>query len=159
MKEKVMISACLLGKNCRFDGGHSHIKELDVLEVDWVPVCPEEEGGLGTPRPAAEMQGNAEEILNGVGNVVTNEGYNVTEKFILGAENSLKKGLNSDAKYAILKSRSSSCGVGIVYDGTFTHSLIEGEGILAYLCRQKEINCISSDENPDKIKKTLQKLK
>ena len=59
MKKKVLISACLLGKNCRYNGGHSQLNELNKLDVEWIPVCPEESGGLGTPRPSAELQGNA----------------------------------------------------------------------------------------------------
>ena len=74
MKKKVLISACLLGKNCRYDGGHSHISELDDLDIDWVSICPEEEGDLGTPRPAAEMRNNAESILKGNGSVINKDG-------------------------------------------------------------------------------------
>ena len=158
MKKKVLISACLLGKNCRYDGGHSHVKELDALDVDWVAVCPEEKGGLETPRSQAEMQGSAENILNGTGSVVTNEGYDVTEKFIQGAEDSLKTGLRAGAECAILKSRSPSCGVGKVYDGSFENTLIDGDGMFSHLCQKSGITCISSDD-PDKIKKTLEKQK
>jgi len=158
MKKKVLVSACLLGKNCRFNGGDSHSPDLEDLDVDFIPVCPEEAGNLGTPRPAAEMQKGAESILNGNGSVVDNNGNDVTEKFIQGAEESLKTGINSGAEYAILKSRSPSCGVGKIYDGSFTNSLSDGDGIFAHLCRQKGIHCISSDEL-DKIKNTLEKLK
>ena len=158
MKKKVLVSACLLGKNCRYNGGHSRISELEELDVDFIPVCPEEAGNLGTPRPAAEMQKSAESILNGNGSVVDNNGNDVTEKFIQGAEESLKMGINSGAEYAILKSRSPSCGVGKIYDGSFTNSLIDGDGIFAHLCRKSGINCISSYDF-DKIKNTLEKLK
>ena len=158
MKKKVLVSACLLGKNCRHDGRHSHLEELDILDVDWVPVCPEEAGDLGTPRQAAEMQGSAVSLLTGEGSVVTHNGHDVTEKFIMGAEESLKTGINSGAEYAILKSRSPSCGLGEIYDGTFTHSLTEGNGIFTHLCSLNGINCISSDDTK-KIKKTLQKQK
>ena len=158
MKKTILISACLLGKHCRYNGGHSHQKDLDALDVDWVPVCPEEEGGLETPRSPAEIQGSAENILNGTGSVVTNEGYDVTEKFIQGAEDSLKTGLSVGAECAILKSRSPSCGVGRVYDGSFENTLIDGDGMFAHLCQKSGINCISSDDL-DKIKKTLEKQK
>ena len=158
MKKKVLVSACLLGKNCRFNGGHSHLPDLEGLDVDFIPVCPEEAGNLGTPRPAAEMQDSAESIMNGVGSVLTNDGDDVTEKFIQGAEESLDRGLNSEAEIAILKSRSPSCGIGGVYDGTFTSSLIDGDGIFAHLCRKSGITCISSDDS-NQIKKTLTKLK
>ena len=134
------------------------MSELDELDVDWIPVCPEDTGNLGTPRPAAEMQKGAESILNGNGSVVDNDGKDVTEKFIQGAEESLKTGINSGAECAILKSRSPSCGVGKIYDGSFTNSLIDGDGIFAHLCHQKGIHCISSDDF-DKIKNTLEKLK
>ena len=56
MKKKVLISACLLGKNCRYNGGHSQLNELGEADMEWIPICPEESGGLGTPRPSAEMQ-------------------------------------------------------------------------------------------------------
>ena len=95
MQKKILISACLLGKNCRHDGGHSHISDLDETDINWIPVCPEEAGGLGTPRLPAEIQGNAESIFNGNGNVLNIDGKDVTEKFIQGATESLEKGLNS----------------------------------------------------------------
>ena len=158
MKKKVLVSACLLGKHCRYDGGHFQMSELDELDVDFIPICPEEAGDLGTPRAPAEMQDSAESILNGNGSVVDNDGKDVTGKFIQGAEESLKTGINSGAEYAILKSRSPSCGVGKIYDGSFTNSLIDGDGIFAHLCRKSGINCISSDDF-DKIKNTLEKLK
>ena len=127
------------------------MSELDELDVDFIPICPEEAGDLGTPRAPAEMQDSAESILNGNGSVVDNDGKDVTGKFIQGAEESLKTGINAGAEYAILKSRSPSCGVGKIYDGSFTNSLIDGDGIFAYLCRKSGIHCISSDEL-DKIK-------
>ena len=156
MKKKVLISACLLGKKCRYNGKHSHLEDLDRLDIDWIPVCPEEAGGLGTPRPAAELQGSAENILSGKGSINTHDGNDITEKFIQGAKDSIEKGLTSGAEYAILKSHSPSCGIGEVYDGSFTHSIAGGDGIFAYLCFQAGMNCVSSDD-PNKIKETLQK--
>ena len=158
MKKKVLISACLLGKNCRYNGGHSQLNELNKLDVEWIPVCPEESGGLGTPRPSAEMQGSAEAILNGKGKVLTNKGKNVTQEFIRGADKSLQSGLEVGVKTAILKSKSPSCGIGKIYDGSFTEILKTGDGIFAHLCHENDIECISSD-NINQIKKTLAKLK
>jgi len=158
MKKKVLISACLLGKNCRYNGGHSQLNELNKLDVEWIPVCPEESGGLGTPRPSAEMQENAETILNGKGKIITNKGKNVTAEFIQGAEKSLQLGLEAGVKTAILKSKSPSCGIGKIYDGSFTKILKTGDGIFAHLCHENDIECISSD-NINQIKKTLAKLK
>ena len=158
MKKKILISACLLGKNCRYNGGHSQLTELKEIDVEWIPVCPEESGGLGTPRPSAEMQGNAETILNGKGKIITNKGKNVTSEFIQGAEKSLQLGLGAEVKIAVLKSKSPSCGIGKIYDGSFTKSLKIGNGIFAHLCHENDIACISSD-NINRIKETLAKLK
>ncbi len=158
MKKKVLISACLLGKNCRYNGGHSKLTELEKIDVEWIPVCPEESGGLGTPRPSAEMQENAETILNGKGKIITNKGKNVTAEFIQGAEKSLQLGLGAEVKIAVLKSKSPSCGIGKIYDGSFTKTLKTGDGIFAHLCHENDIECISSD-NINQIKKTLAKLK
>ena len=158
MKKKVLISACLLGKNCRYNGGHSKLTELEEIDVEWIPVCPEESGGLGTPRPSAEMQENAETILNGKGKIITNKGKNVTAEFIQGAEQSLQLGLGAEVKIAGLKSKSPSCGIGKIYDGSFTKILKTGDGIFAHLCHENDIECISSD-NINQIKKTLAKLK
>ena len=158
MKKKILISACLLGKNCRYNGGHSQLTELEEIDVEWIPVCPEESGGLGTPRPSAEMQENAETILNGKGKIITNKGKNVTSEFIQGAEKSLQLGLGAEVKIAVLKSKSPSCGIGKIYDGSFTKSLKIGNGIFAHLCHENDIACISSD-NINQIKKTLAKLK
>ena len=158
MKKKILISACLLGKNCRYNGGHSQLTELEEIDVEWIPVCPEELGGLGTPRPSAEMQENAETILNGKGKIITNKGKNVTSEFIQGAEKSLQLGLGAEVKIAVLKSKSPSCGIGKIYDGSFTKSLKTGNGIFAHLCHENDIACISSD-NINQIKKTLAKLK
>ena len=158
MKKKVLISACLLGKNCRYNGGHSKLTELEEIDVEWIPVCPEESGGLGTPRPSAEMQENAETILNGNGEIITNKGKNVTAEFIQGAEKSLQLGLEAEVEIAVLKSKSPSCGIGKIYDGSFTKTLKTGNGIFAHLCHENDIACIPSD-NINQIKKTLGKLK
>ena len=90
MQKKILISACLLGKNCRHDGGHSHISDLDETDINWIPVCPEEAGGLGTPRPAAEMQDTAEKIIKGKEGIININGQDVTQNIIIGAEESSK---------------------------------------------------------------------
>ena len=158
MQKKILISACLLGKNCRFNGGNSLIQELESADVEWIAVCPEEEGGLGTPRPAAEMQADAEDIINNKGSVINITGRNITEQFIKGARESLKKGFQNNTQFAILKSHSPSCGIAKVYDGNFSGKLRKGDGIFAHLCREKGFTLISSDDT-NQIKKTLKKLK
>ena len=113
---------------------------------------------MGTPRPSAEIQGSAEDILHGKGKVLTNKGKNITQEFIRGADKSLQSGVEVGVKTAILKSKSPSCGIGKIYDGSFTKSLKIGNGIFAHLCHENDIACISSD-NINRIKKTLAKLK
>ncbi len=146
MQKKILISACLLGKQCRYNGKDSLLRPLNDLDVEWVPVCPEEEGGLGTPRQPAELQGNAGEIINGNAKILTIEGMDVTNEFITGAEKSLYVGLAEEINTAILKSRSPSCGSVEVYDGQFRGKLIKGKGIFAYLCSKNGIKVQSSDE-------------
>ena len=156
MHKKILISACLIGKNCRYSGKNSYLKELENIAVDWVPVCPEESGGLGTPRLPSEMQGEAEKILNNKSCILNNKGIDVTSKFIKGANISLKEGLNKKVKSAILKSKSPSCGVDEIYDGSFSGTLKSGRGIFAHLCIENGIDCLSSDNIPQ-IKKALKK--
>ena len=96
MKKRILVSACLLGKNCRFNGGNSLIKALENVDIEWVPVCPEEEGGLGTPRAAAEMQADAEDIINNGESVININGKDVTEQFVNGAMVSLNKGIQNN---------------------------------------------------------------
>ena len=158
MKKKVLVSACLLGKNCRYNGGHSLLNELNTTDVEWIPVCPEEAGGLGTPRPAAELKSDAESIISGNGKIINIKGENITDKFIKGAQTSLDTGMQAGVTMAILKSRSPSCGVGEVYDGTFTGRVRKGDGLFAHLCWESGISPKSSDDITE-IKKTLAKLK
>ena len=87
MTKKILISACLLGIKCRYDGRHSKLLELSNLNIDWLSVCPEELGNLGTPRPPAEIQKN--------GKILTKSRKDVTEKFYLGAKKALKIGINN----------------------------------------------------------------
>tara|TARA_B100001939_G_scaffold314646_1_gene299238 strand:+ start:420 stop:860 length:441 start_codon:yes stop_codon:yes gene_type:complete len=138
MDKNILISACLLGKECRYDGKHSKIDLLKNANVNWIPVCPEELGNLGTPRPSAEIQAN--------GKVTTESGNDLTEKFIDGANKSLKIAEENNCKTAILKSKSPSCGKGKIYDGSFSGKLIDGDGVFVQKCIENGINVISSDE-------------
>ena len=123
---RLLVSACLLGCRCRYDGAsreHPLAKELAEHHT-LVPVCPEQLGGLPTPRPPAERQGEM---------VVTREGADVTEQYRRGAEEALRlcRGLGCEA--AVLKERSPSCGHGEIYDGTFSGTLTPGDGVAAEL--------------------------
>ena len=119
--EPILVSACLLGVCCRYDGQCKHYPQVEALKDRYtlIPVCPEQLGGLPTPRTPAEISGDR---------VVTAEGIDVTAQYDRGAEETLKLAQMFGCKKAILKARSPSCGCGQVYDGTFTKTLRPGSG-------------------------------
>ena len=137
-KEKILISACLIGLNCKYNGGNNENSKLVELmkEKDLVPICPEQLGGLKTPRVSAERKQEK---------VITKEGVDVTKEYQKGAEEVLKLAKKLNIKKAILKSRSPSCGTEEIYDGTFSHTLTKRDGITAELLRKNGIEVISSD--------------
>ena len=122
---RILISACLLGVCCRYDGASKAHPLAGALAQrhTLVPVCPEQLGGLPTPRPPAERQGDR---------VATREG-DVTEQYRRGAEETLRLCRLLGCEAAVLKERSPSCGRGAVYDGTFTGTLAAGDGVTAAL--------------------------
>ena len=138
-KEKILISACLIGLNCKYNGGNNENSKLVELmkEKDLVPICPEQLGGLKTPRVSAERKQEK---------VITKEGVDVTKEYQKGAEEVLNLAKKLNIKKAILKSRSPSCGIDEIYDGTFSHTLIKRDGVTAELLKKNEIEVISSDE-------------
>lgn len=117
----VLVSACVLGLNCRYDGNNCYNEDIELLKgkCNLIPICPEQMGGLSTPRVPAE-------IVNG--KLISKEGFEVTEQYNKGREMALEIAKINNCKYAILKQKSPSCGKGIIYDGTFTGKLIEGNG-------------------------------
>ena len=125
---RILISACLLGCRCRYDEASKPLDRAAELAErhTLVPVCPEQLGGLATPRPPAERQGDR---------VVTREGADVTAQYRRGAEEALRLCRLFDCQAAVLKERSPSCGCGAVYDGTFTGTLTAGDGVTAELLR------------------------
>ena len=146
--EPVLVSACLAGRRCRFDGSANP----DDLVASLVAagrallVCPEVDGGLGTPRPAAEIKGgDGRDVLAGRARVVTKEGKDVTAQYVRGAERALQAAREAGATRAILKSRSPSCGCGSVYDGTFTRTTREGDGVTAALLRENGIEVVTEE--------------
>jgi len=127
---KILISACLLGVRCRYDGAskpHPDVAELAKQHV-LVPVCPEQLGGLPTPRVPAERQGKS---------VVTRCGTDVTEPYRRGAEETLALCELLGCEAAVLKERSPSCGCGQIYDGTFSGTLCAGDGVTAELLKDR----------------------
>jgi uncharacterized protein YbbK (DUF523 family) len=133
-KEPLLVSACLLGLCTRLDGRHN--LRLPVLALAerfcLVPVCPEQLGGLATPRGPAEIQdGAGAEVLRGSARVVTAEGADVTDAFLRGARAVGEVARLTGATRAVLKARSPSCGVGETYDGSFSRQLRRGSGVTA----------------------------
>ena len=124
MRERILISACLLGVNCRYDGGGKAIPELaELMELcELIPVCPEQLGGLSTPRAPSERAGVR---------VRTRDGRDVTGAFARGAAEAVKLAERFGARRALLKERSPSCGRGTIYDGSFTGGLRPGDGVAA----------------------------
>lgn len=146
--EPVLVSACLAGRRCRFDGSANPDDEVGrlVAEGRAVLICPEVDGGLGTPRPAAEIAGgDGRDVLEGRARVVTGAGEDVTEAYVRGAQAALDAARRSGATHAVLKARSPSCGTGAVYDGSFERRLVPGDGVTAALLRAHGI-VVASDE-------------
>lgn len=139
MKEKVLVSSCLVGTNCKYDGGNNKNEKLInyLKNKEVFLVCPEQLGGLSTPRVPAERIKEK---------VVTKDNKDVTENYKKGAEEVLKLAKKFQVKKAILKSRSPSCGKDKIYDGSFSHNLIDRHGVCAELLIKNGIEVISSDE-------------
>jgi uncharacterized protein YbbK (DUF523 family) len=132
----IIISACLLGVKCRWNGeDNRNDKALDLIKQEiLVPVCPEQLGGLSTPRPRQEIQGGTgKDVLEKRARVINEEGDDVTEQFIKGAEETLKIARLYQVKEFIGKSLSPSCSGSKIYDGTFSGKLLKGRGITAEL--------------------------
>ena len=147
-KAPILVSACLLGVECRFDGGS---KPRDILrrlaaEGRALPVCPEQLGGLPTPRPPAEiLGGGGDEVLGGQAAVLDSEGRDVSAEFLSGARRSLELARLFGCRKAVLKERSPSCGLSRLRAG---EDLIEGRGVAAALLVEEGIEAVS-DEYPD----------
>lgn len=132
MKEKLLISACLLGENCKYSGGNNLVPAAAELgeRYELVPVCPERLAGLPTPRLPAERAGDK---------VLSRSGEDWTAAFRLGAERTLAVAQAHGVRRAVLKERSPSCGSGTVYDGTFSGTLVPGAGVTAELLERNGI--------------------
>ena len=142
MKEKLLVSACLLGENCKYSGGNNYCPAAAALaeRFELIPVCPEQLGGLPTPRVPAERVGDR---------VLTRDGADVTDAYRLGAEKTLETALANGVKRAALQERSPSCGCGAIYDGTFSGRLVPGDGVTAALLREHGIEIIKGSQAQD----------
>ena len=145
----ILISACLLGINTRYDGESNKNLELYSImnKYNLIPVCPEQLGGMSTPRlPSEILGGKAQNVLKGEAKVVNLKGEDVTYNFIKGSQETLNIAKIYGCKTAILKSKSPSCGYGTIYDGTFTRKLIQGNGICAEILSKNGINVFTEKE-------------
>lgn len=136
---KILVSACLLGKNCKYNGGNNlNQGVLDFIEGhEVIGVCPEQLGGLSTPRLPAE-------IVDGV--VTNKEGVSVDNEFRKGAQGALAAALENKVDLAILQSRSPSCGVKEIYDGSFSGKKIKGQGVFAKLLSAHGIKVLDAED-------------
>ena len=161
-KTALLISRCLLGEPCRYDGRSKGLDAelLDALRerYELIPVCPEEDGGLPTPRMPSEIRGGKVLMnMNGQGSELQRENSlkieadiidglkDVTQYYQRGAELALEAAVAKGAVLALLKTKSPSCGCGRVYDGSFSGTLTEGDGIAADLLKKNGIKVIPSD--------------
>lgn len=145
MKEKLLISACLMGINCRYDGKNTKLSELDELEkqYDLIPVCPETLAGLPCPRFPLEIVGQC---------VLNHRGEDYTQEFHNGADLALKVWKESGCPKVLLQSRSPSCGKGLIYDGSFLGRKIAGNGIFVQKLLNENAE-IYSELELDQLKK------
>lgn len=138
-QEKILVSACLLGIACRYDGKVKRcLKVLKLVKNKiLIPACPEILGGLSTPREKAEIKD---------GKVITKSGKDLTKYFEKGAREVLKIAKILKIKKAILKQKSPSCGSGKIYDGTFSGKIVNGDGITAALLKKHKVKIISEED-------------
>lgn len=138
-KKKILVSACLLGISCKYDCSHNrNAKVLNLLEAeDLIPVCPEQLGGLPSPRVPSEQRD---------GKVFSQEGADVTSFFVRGAQETLKIAQLYGIDRAVFKQRSPSCGVGKIYDGSFSGKVVKGDGIATAVLKSHGIRVVSEED-------------
>jgi len=150
MKQKILVSRCLLGHLVRYDGGASGpYEQLSRWQAEGrvVPLCPEVAGGLPTPRAAAEIPGGqGAQVLEGLVRVITTEGEDVSEAFLSGARQALALVRQHGIRLAVLKANSPSCGNLLTYDGSFSGVKVRGEGVTAALLKQAGVQVFSELE-------------
>ena len=136
---KIAVSSCLLGINCKYNGKSNYNEDIIKLKgkYELVPICPEVLGGLSTPRIPSEIIENK---------VINQEGIDVTKNYNDGALKALTILKENNIKVAILKAKSPSCGKGQIYDGTFSHTLIDGNGVTTKLFLENDILVLNEND-------------
>ncbi len=136
---KILVSACLLGLPVRYDGQSKVVEKIVELAKDnvLIPVCPEQLGGLSTPRIKSEIKDNQ---------VIRYDGKDVSDNYLRGANITLDIAKLNEVDYCILKSKSPSCGKGLIYDGNFNGTLIDGDGITCKLLRENGFVVYSEED-------------
>ena len=141
-EKAIIVSACLLGENCKYNGGNNRnervLRYVEGRRV--IPVCPEVEGGLPCPRKPVEWVGDR---------VLTADGTDCTEAFRLGVERVCARIAGEEIDVAILQSRSPSCGVKQIYDGTFTGTRVDGMGLLAQALKERGVTLMDAEDVPE----------
>ena len=138
-KENIIVSACLLGENCKYNGKNNYCQKVVDLKGKYnlITICPEVDGGLPIPRIPSEIVNDK---------VINEAGIDVTNEYNLGAKKALDKALENNVKKAILKAKSPSCGCGYIYDGSFTHTLIKGDGVTTKLFKENNIKVLTEED-------------
>ncbi len=137
--ERILCSACLLGEPCRYDGRSKPCDAVALLatEYELIPICPECDGGLPTPRPPCEIVS---------GRAMTRDGRDFTEFYVAGAMKALETAKNHGCRTAVLKAKSPSCGLGYVYNGGFSGELVAGNGFTAELLEKNGVSVFTEEQ-------------
>ena len=149
MSKKILVSSCLLGAKCAYDGKSRFVGQVKEIceKFGCVEVCPEMDGGLGCPRERHEITGGTgDDVLDGRARVMSSSGKDSTLAFVRGAECALKEAKRSGAKIAIMKSHSPSCGKSEVFAGDFDGEMREGCGVTTALLKRNEIEVFTEKE-------------
>ena len=141
--EKILVSACLVGNNCKYNGkNNKNEKIIEFLkDKEVILVCPEVMGGLSTPRLKSEIVTSNKELK-----VINEEGKDVTNNFTVGAQIALKRAIANNVKLAILKEKSPSCGVKQIYNGEFNGTKVDGSGVFARLLKENGIEVLTEED-------------
>ncbi|MGD8191676.1 DUF523 domain-containing protein [Brevibacillus ginsengisoli] len=145
----ILVSSCLGGMECRYNGTSSLVQRIQewVKQEKAIMVCPELLGGFSTPREPAEIiDGTGQDVLDGKAKVIDQSGNDVTELYVKGAELTLELARKVEATHIVLKEFSPSCGTQTIYNGSFSHTKVPGEGVTSALLRREGFTVISENE-------------